>query len=244
MTTVTGTRELGKLPVRRDVRTLRIARYVDRAKLPRRPHLSTSTTHVPEWPMYANDRLGDCTIARGRAHDRGVDRRGRAARRGLRARGDRCVRAGEESSTRRPGRRGRSSSTCLKYWRKTGIGAPPDRRVRAGPGARPRARAHAPRTSSAASTSGVELPLTAQDQDGLGLDGLARPGRRDPGRGAATPSTSSATTRHGRHGRHLGRGQGDDVGVLGPLLRRGVLHPVARLPRTPARRRTASSSRR
>ncbi|HWC46742.1 MAG TPA: hypothetical protein VG868_11575, partial [Casimicrobiaceae bacterium] len=55
--------KLGKLPVRLDVRTLRLARYVDRAKLPAPPTQLDLTANVPEWPMYANDRIGDCTIA-------------------------------------------------------------------------------------------------------------------------------------------------------------------------------------
>jgi len=54
---------LGKLPVRTDVRTLRLARYVDIAKLPPAPSTLDLTAHVPDWPMYANDRIGDCTIA-------------------------------------------------------------------------------------------------------------------------------------------------------------------------------------
>ncbi len=65
--TATGTRivtgKLGKLPVRTDVRTLQLARYVDPAKLPAPPPVLDLTQHVHDWPMYANDRLGDCTIA-------------------------------------------------------------------------------------------------------------------------------------------------------------------------------------
>jgi hypothetical protein len=55
--------ELGKLPVRTDVRTLRLPRYVDLTKLPPPPETLDLTAHVPEWPMYANDRIGDCTTA-------------------------------------------------------------------------------------------------------------------------------------------------------------------------------------
>jgi hypothetical protein len=54
---------LGRLPVRRDVRTLALARYVDRAELPQPPVRLDMTRRVPGWPMYANDRLGDCTCA-------------------------------------------------------------------------------------------------------------------------------------------------------------------------------------
>jgi hypothetical protein len=55
--------KLGKLPARLDVRTLSLARYVDRAKLPAPPDALDLTPNVAEWPMYANDRIGDCTTA-------------------------------------------------------------------------------------------------------------------------------------------------------------------------------------
>jgi len=54
---------LGKLPARLDVRTLSLARYVDRAQLPTPPVELDLTENVPEWPLYANDRIGDCTTA-------------------------------------------------------------------------------------------------------------------------------------------------------------------------------------
>ena len=54
---------MGKLPVRTDTRTLLLARYVDSTKLPKPPATYEATKHVAEWPMYANDRLGDCTCA-------------------------------------------------------------------------------------------------------------------------------------------------------------------------------------
>ena len=55
--------KLGKLPVRTDVRTLALARYVDTAKLPPPPPQLDLTAHVAAWPMYENDTIGDCTIA-------------------------------------------------------------------------------------------------------------------------------------------------------------------------------------
>ena len=55
--------KLGKLPVRTDVRTLSLARYIDPAKLPSPPDAFDETVRVHDWPMYANDRIGDCTIA-------------------------------------------------------------------------------------------------------------------------------------------------------------------------------------
>jgi hypothetical protein len=58
-----ATGKLGKLPVRTDVRTLRIARYVDEARLPAPPDRIDLTVGVGEWGMYANDTRGDCTTA-------------------------------------------------------------------------------------------------------------------------------------------------------------------------------------
>jgi len=58
-----GTVKLGKLPVRTDARTLALSRYVDRAQLPPAPPTFDLTAHIADWPMYLNDRIGDCTIA-------------------------------------------------------------------------------------------------------------------------------------------------------------------------------------
>lgn len=62
-TTTIAAHKLGKLPVRLDVRTLRLARYVDHTKLPPPPVELDLARHVADWPMYGNDRIGDCTIA-------------------------------------------------------------------------------------------------------------------------------------------------------------------------------------
>jgi hypothetical protein len=62
-TTQIAAQKLGKLPPRVDVRTLSLKEYVDRARLPEPPEVLDVTTHVPDWPMYANDRIGDCTTA-------------------------------------------------------------------------------------------------------------------------------------------------------------------------------------
>ena len=55
--------KLGKLPVRTDVRTLSLGRYLDTARLPSPPPSLDESRHVTDWPMYANDRIGDCTTA-------------------------------------------------------------------------------------------------------------------------------------------------------------------------------------
>jgi hypothetical protein len=62
-TTQIAAQKLGKLPPRVDVRTLSLKEYIDRARLPEPPDVLDVTTHVTDWPMYANDRIGDCTTA-------------------------------------------------------------------------------------------------------------------------------------------------------------------------------------
>jgi hypothetical protein len=63
-TTTTGTTYmLGKLPTQIDTRTLLLARYVDRSVLPSPPKTLDLTKGVGDWPMYSNDRIGDCTCA-------------------------------------------------------------------------------------------------------------------------------------------------------------------------------------
>jgi hypothetical protein len=55
--------KLGKLSARVDPRTLSFARYVRREELPAPPPALDLSARVPGWPMYANDRIGDCTTA-------------------------------------------------------------------------------------------------------------------------------------------------------------------------------------
>jgi hypothetical protein len=55
--------KLGKLHARVDPRTLSLSRYVDSEALPAPPPALDLSARVAEWPMYANDRLGDCTTA-------------------------------------------------------------------------------------------------------------------------------------------------------------------------------------
>jgi hypothetical protein len=113
---------LGRLPVRTDVRTLQLARYVDRTKLPAPPASYDETQHVAEWPMYANDRLGDCTCAAAghmieawtgasRGHDTEISERS-------------VVSAFEAVKIVDPqtGEEGAVELDVLNYWRKHGIG--------------------------------------------------------------------------------------------------------------------------
>lgn len=53
---------LGRLPTRHDERTLRLAKYLA-PQLPMPPKFVDWLKPVDTWPLYANDRIGDCTIA-------------------------------------------------------------------------------------------------------------------------------------------------------------------------------------
>lgn len=54
--------KLGRAPQRVDERTAKFATYTTTA-LPAAPSKIAWGTHVPTFPMYGNDRLGDCTCA-------------------------------------------------------------------------------------------------------------------------------------------------------------------------------------
>ena len=194
-TTSIATGKLGKLPVRTDVRTLWLSRYVGRGEAPApagpaRPHASASTS----WPMYANDTRGDCTTAAA-AHmiERLDGGRARRERRGLGVVGAPRVRArqaGRPVHGRRGGVHARRAAPLARARHRPAS----DRRLHARRRARPASVSGRLRGSSAASTSGFALPLTARGAARVGLDGHARRRREARARGAVTPSTSSATT--------------------------------------------------
>lgn len=52
---------LGKKEVRHDKRTLKLSRYLA-PHLQDRPEVSEWHSKVSDWPVYANDRIGDCAI--------------------------------------------------------------------------------------------------------------------------------------------------------------------------------------
>jgi len=54
---------LGKLPARRDARTLTMAKYLRTEGLPVAPPALAFTSKVAHWPMMDNDKIGDCTVA-------------------------------------------------------------------------------------------------------------------------------------------------------------------------------------
>jgi hypothetical protein len=178
-TTATSIRKLGKLPVRTDVRTLHIARYVDRAELPPSPASLDLTDHVADWPMYANDRIGDCTVAAAGHMIEAwtAESRGQPVEVSERSVVDVFDRVKQVDPL--TGEAGAVVLDVLRYWRRDGID-----RHRIGAYAQVPVHDHELVHTSAwlfgGLYVGVELPLTAQDQpvwDWTGsLDGPARPG--------------------------------------------------------------------
>ncbi len=177
-TTVTA-HKLGKLPVRTDVRTLSLARYVDRAQLPDPPIVLDLTLRVGDWPMYANDRVGDCTIA---AAGHMIEAWTAVAHgRALEVSESSVLAAFERVKIVDPlsGEEGAVELDVLRDWRNHGVG---HHRI----AAYARVSVHDHRLVQAAAWLfgglyiGVQLPLTAQRQrtwDWTGhLDGDARPG--------------------------------------------------------------------
>jgi len=170
---------MGKLPVRTDTRTLQLARYVDRAKLPAPPATFDETGHVSDWPMYANDRLGDCTCA---AAGHMIEAWTGAARgTAVEITEKSVVSAFEKVKLVDPvtGEEGAVELDVLNYWRKHGIG-----RHKIGAFAKVSVWDHALVQTGAFTFGGVyiglSLPVTAQSQqvwDWTGsLTGPAKPG--------------------------------------------------------------------
>lgn len=123
---------LGRLSSRHDPRLLRLAKYIDLAELPSVPPAWDLTGEVLSWPMYDNDRLGDCTCAAvghmvqawTAAHgsvltpdpglvDRMYWRTG--------------IPAADTGTAGGPTDTGRVETDVLGYWRDPGLGGVPDR---------------------------------------------------------------------------------------------------------------------
>jgi hypothetical protein len=120
--TARATGKLGKLPVRMDVRTLRLRKYLDQTKLPVPPESLDLTERVTSWPMYANDRIGDCTTAAA----------GHMIEAWTAAAVGQAIEISEQSVLTAfdavkvvdpfSGEEGAIELDVLRYWRKTGIG--------------------------------------------------------------------------------------------------------------------------
>ncbi len=117
------TRRLGKLPARHDDRTLALARYLG-PTLPPAPPSVDYGSGVAAWPMFLNDKLGDCTCA---AAGHMLESWSRAAGGSVVVVADSDVfKAYEHVSGYNP-RTGQNDNGAveldvLKYWRRTGIG--------------------------------------------------------------------------------------------------------------------------
>lgn len=170
---------LGKLPARSDLRTLSLGRYVDRAVLPEPPARLDLAEAVGRWPMYGNDRIGDCTTA---AAGHMIEAwTAAAAARPVEVSEQAVVDAFETVKIVDPatGEEGAVELDVLRLWRSAGIGG-----HRIGAFARVSAADHSLVRTAASlfggAYIGLQLPLTAQDQavwDWTGrLDGPAAPG--------------------------------------------------------------------
>ena len=170
---------LGKLPVRVDVRTLSLAQYVDPQVLPAPPETFAETAKVDDWPMYANDRIGDCTTA---AAGHMIEAWTAAARGQAVVISEQSVLDAFEHVKRVDpfsGEEGAIELEVLRFWRKQGIGL---HKI----GAYTRVAVHNRRLVQTGAWLfgglyiGVQLPLTAQRQevwDWTGsLSGDAKPG--------------------------------------------------------------------
>jgi hypothetical protein len=178
-TTTMAAERLGKLPVRTDVRTLSLARYVDLQELPAPPLTFAETAKVSEWPMYANDRVGDCTTA---AAGHMIEAWTAAVRGQAVVVSEQAVLdAFDHVKLVDPltGEEGAIELDVLRYWRKHGIG---EHRI----GAFARVSVHSTQLTKTGAWLfgglyiGLQLPLTAQGEDvwdwSGSLAGDARPG--------------------------------------------------------------------
>jgi hypothetical protein len=178
-TTQIAAQMLGKLPVRTDVRTLALARYVDSTQLPTPPNAFDETSNVDSWPMYANDRIGDCTTAAAAHMIEAWTAAGRGQAILLSERA--VLDAFDHVKMTDPitGEEGAIELDVLRYWRKNGIGGHDI-------GAYARVAVWDRRLVQTAAWLfgglyiGLQLPLTAHEQqvwDWTGsLTGPARPG--------------------------------------------------------------------
>src|SRR5215831_18534555 len=107
---------LGKPPPIVDSRTLNFAAYM-RPHLPTPPDLIDWGNAVKEWPMYYNDRYGDCTIAAA-GH---MIQSWTAAAGALKTPSDRAVLEFYEHFVTPGPDAGVYILDALKYWRKSGL---------------------------------------------------------------------------------------------------------------------------
>ena len=184
--------KLGELPVG-PTSARSHSRTVRPAVLPPPPPTLDLAAPVPDWPMYANDRLGDCTTAAAGHMIEAWTAASRGRGRGVRARGRERVRAREgrrpaDQARRPPFNARRPQVLAARASRATGSARSPASRSTT-------TRSCAPaRTCSAGLHRGSSSPRPrSASSSGTGPNSSA--GQRGPADRAGTPSTSSATTR-------------------------------------------------
>jgi hypothetical protein len=162
----------GKLAPRRDPRLLRLAHFLDRDLAPPPPALDRSGL-VTHWPMYANDRLGDCTIA---AAGHMIELWSAMAGKEVTPSQSTIVRVYDKLS---PADQGCVEEDVLSYWRHTGIGG---HKLFAYAGLDVSNIAHAQLSLQlfGGAYLGIALPLSAQDQVGKVWD-VVTTGQGKPG---------------------------------------------------------------
>jgi len=176
--------KLGRGPVRHDRRTLRISRYLV-GTLPKLPAAFDLSKKVKTWPMYGNDKLGDCTIA-ATGH---MIQAWTAAASILKTIAEHAVElaywmtGNPPAKTGHPGGPtddGRVELDVLTYWRNTGIGG---HRIKAFASVTPRNHLHmrAGIFVLGGLYVGIALPLTAQTQTVWDVVGDGKTGASAPG---------------------------------------------------------------
>lgn len=113
---------LGKLAPKHDARTLQLAKYIT-AALPAAPASQAWSSKVKTWPMYLNDKLGDCAIA-GPGHM--IECWTANAQNLVQVADADILKAYEAVGGYQPGKPSTDGGCVLmdvlKYWQKTGIG--------------------------------------------------------------------------------------------------------------------------
>lgn len=168
------TRKLGRKPVRHDKRTLQLARYLNDTALPELPASYDVGAGVTDWPMYANDRLGDCTVASAghmiQAWGHASGKRGRPTESAIE---NAYWNTGTEDD-------GRVELDVLGYWRNHGIGL---NKISAYAAIDPGnlAHVHAAIFLFGGVYTGLALPLTAEGKSSWAVEGVGLRGRAAPG---------------------------------------------------------------
>lgn len=174
----------GRLPVRHDPRTLQLSRYLT-SKLPKAPTIFGIWKAVAIWPMYGNDRLGDCTCAAaGHMIEAWTAASGALKTVAANAITRTYWLTGTPSSTKGtaggPTDTGRVELDILKFWRTTGISG---HKIGAFTSVQPKNHSHmkAGTWLLGGLYVGIALPITAQTQQVWDVVGDGKTGNSAPG---------------------------------------------------------------